>query len=269
MKTWFSRHGIPEKVVSDSASYYSSQEFQDFITEWDILHVQSSPHYPQSDGLAGSCVKRAKMMLTKVKQTGQDPLIALLEYRTTALCAGYSPAEHLMGRKIRSFLPTPTNQFVPIAINHQEIRSQLEQQKNKQKNKYDMHSRALKPLEQGQTVRFQKAGTGQWKPGMVTHTNKDRSYTVKTPDGALYRRNRRHIIHTNERFLQKPDLDFQTSEREDCEEMNTAKFNNQTVSPSPLSVSTETKPTCASGKTEYPITTRSGRQVKPRVILDL
>jgi len=133
MKTWFSRHGIPEKVVSDGASYYSSQEFQDFITEWDILHVQSSPHYPQSNGLAGSCVKRAKMMLTKVKQTGQDPLIALLEYRTTALCTGYSPAEHLMGRKIRSFLPTPTNQFVPIAINHQEIRSQLEQQKNKQK----------------------------------------------------------------------------------------------------------------------------------------
>ena len=51
-----------------------------------------------------------------------------------------------------------------------------------------MHSRALKPLEQGQTVRFQKAGTGQWKPGMVTHTNKDISLT-----GALYRRNRRHI----------------------------------------------------------------------------
>ena len=136
-------------------------------------------------------------MLTKAKQTGQDPLIALLEYRTTPLCTGYSPAELLMGRKIRSFLPTPTNQCVPIVINNQEIRSQLEQQKNNQKNKYDMHSRALKPLEQGKTVRFQKAGTGQWKPGIVTHTNKDRSYTVKTPDGALYGRNRRNIIHTN------------------------------------------------------------------------
>ena len=88
MKTWFSRHGIPEKVVSDGASYYSSQEFQDFITEWDILHVHSSPHYPQSNGLAESCVKRAKMMLTKAKQTGQDPLIALLEYLTTPLCTG-------------------------------------------------------------------------------------------------------------------------------------------------------------------------------------
>ncbi|KAH3852360.1 hypothetical protein DPMN_094866, partial [Dreissena polymorpha] len=36
------------KLVSDGASYYSSQEFQHFLAEWDINHVQSSPHYPSN-----------------------------------------------------------------------------------------------------------------------------------------------------------------------------------------------------------------------------
>jgi len=39
IKTWFSTHGIPEKIASDGASYYTSRQFQEFANEWDIQPV--------------------------------------------------------------------------------------------------------------------------------------------------------------------------------------------------------------------------------------
>ena len=42
-----------------------------------------------------------------------DPYIALLSYRTTPLANGYSPAELLMNRKLRSTVPMITKQYMP------------------------------------------------------------------------------------------------------------------------------------------------------------
>ena len=42
-----------------------------------------------------------------------DPYIGLLSYRTTPLANGYSPAELLMNRKLRSTVPMITKQYIP------------------------------------------------------------------------------------------------------------------------------------------------------------
>ena len=52
LKAVFSRHGIPETVVSDNGPQYSSQEFTDFARQYDFCHLTSSPLYPQSNGQA-------------------------------------------------------------------------------------------------------------------------------------------------------------------------------------------------------------------------
>uniref|UniRef100_T1GPJ2 Integrase catalytic domain-containing protein n=1 Tax=Megaselia scalaris TaxID=36166 RepID=T1GPJ2_MEGSC len=65
-------------------------------------HIPSSPHYSQSNGEAESAVKTAKLLVEK----GEDILDALLEYRSTPLSNRFSPAELLMGRKIKASLPT-------------------------------------------------------------------------------------------------------------------------------------------------------------------
>ena len=52
IKSIFARHGLAEKVISDNGPCYSSHEFADFAKEWDFSHITSSPHFPQSDGLA-------------------------------------------------------------------------------------------------------------------------------------------------------------------------------------------------------------------------
>ena len=42
----------------------------------------SSPHYPQSNGRAENAVKTCKSLLKKAKASGEDPLLALLDWRT-------------------------------------------------------------------------------------------------------------------------------------------------------------------------------------------
>lgn len=48
--------------------------------EWSVQHVTSSPHYPQSNGLAENAVKQATNLLCKCKDSS-DPLLGLLNLR--------------------------------------------------------------------------------------------------------------------------------------------------------------------------------------------
>ncbi|CAB3262453.1 unnamed protein product [Arctia plantaginis] len=66
------------------------------------LDITSSPYYSQSNGLAENAVKIAKHLIKKNEDNIDK---ALLEYRSTPLENGFSPAELLMGRKLRTFLP--------------------------------------------------------------------------------------------------------------------------------------------------------------------
>uniref|UniRef100_A0A3B3HLM4 Gypsy retrotransposon integrase-like protein 1 n=1 Tax=Oryzias latipes TaxID=8090 RepID=A0A3B3HLM4_ORYLA len=56
MKETFSRHGIPETVVSDNGPQYASEKFKDFATEYGFVHITSSPRYPQANGEAERAV---------------------------------------------------------------------------------------------------------------------------------------------------------------------------------------------------------------------
>ena len=52
LKVHFSRLGIPEKLKSDGASYYTSEPFQQFLKGWNISHEVSSPTHASSNGLS-------------------------------------------------------------------------------------------------------------------------------------------------------------------------------------------------------------------------
>ena len=63
LRSIFSRHGIPQILMSDNGPQYSSQEFAAFASQYGFTHTTSSPHYPQSNGLAERTVKTAKGLL--------------------------------------------------------------------------------------------------------------------------------------------------------------------------------------------------------------
>ena len=109
MKSIFSRHGIPEKVISDNGRQFSAQEFAWFAKEWDFSHVTRGPTYPPPNGLTEKVVHTAEQLLRKVKLEQRDPYLNLLEYRNTPVDSLAKPAQLLMGGHLRSILPTTSN----------------------------------------------------------------------------------------------------------------------------------------------------------------
>lgn len=226
-------------------------------------------------------MKKVKTLLKKCKQDGTDPLIAILELRATPLSIGYSPTEILMGRKIRTFIPMSEKNLTPKTTDFKRIRSLLEKQKCIQKKNYDKHSRPLKPFNIGENVRIQQGIS--WNPAVIQEKLDNRSYSVETPDGGQYIRNRQHLMKDytcqdndpplntdNDQFTQaicsnqdtadsQGKLSHQLTSQHASVKSDNLTFNH---SKSPASTNTLKLPNI------YPeaYVTRSGRQVKPKII---
>ena len=52
LRMLFATHGLPETVVSDNGSIFTSAEFATFMTYNGIKHLKSAPYHPASNGLA-------------------------------------------------------------------------------------------------------------------------------------------------------------------------------------------------------------------------
>ena len=69
LKRQFARHGIPDRLRTFNGPQFSSAAFQKFVYDWHFQHSTSSPHYPQSNGLAESAVKTIKNVMRKAKES--------------------------------------------------------------------------------------------------------------------------------------------------------------------------------------------------------
>ena len=108
MKVQFSRHGIPDVLVSDNGSQFTSREFTDFTTQWEFQHVMSSQYHPKSNGKAESAVKVVKGLFKKAVRDNKDQWLSLLQlhYRDTPTTAMQtSPAQWLMSRRTKILVP--------------------------------------------------------------------------------------------------------------------------------------------------------------------
>ena len=103
--------------MSDNGPQYSAEEFACFAKKYGFQHRTSSPKFPQANGEAERAVETIKALLNKT----DDPFLGLLAYRSTPLENGYSPAELLMGRKIRSMVPVIPKLLHPKLPNHSQL----------------------------------------------------------------------------------------------------------------------------------------------------
>lgn len=195
MKAIFSRHGIPDELVSDNMPF-SSRDFHAFAREWGFVVTTSSPRYPQSNGMSERAIQTVKKMLRKADEDHQDPYMALLEYRNTPVTGlSYSPAQLLMSRKLRDKLPTTHELLRPkVALR---AREELTTTQARQKLYYDRGTKPLKTMTPDQMVRVRRDRT--WEPAVLVGPHgSPRSHVVTTPEGGIYRRNRRHLLPTRE-----------------------------------------------------------------------
>ena len=97
LRNIFATHGLPEMLVTDNASYFTSQEFQDFVKLNGIRHVTSAPYHPASNGLAERSVQTVKEFLKKPSSDSLQRRLSrfLLQYWITPHgTTGTTPAEH-------------------------------------------------------------------------------------------------------------------------------------------------------------------------------
>ena len=186
IKVIFARHGVPEEVMSDNGPQFASSQFQNFSRDYGFDHITSSPLYPQSNGEAERAVKTVKGLWKK----NEDPLYSLLIYNATPLQLGYSPAELLMSRKLRTNLPMIQTQRLPRVPNFHKVEQRDKEAKQRQKWNFNAHhgARPLPTLLTGDKVWV----TDRKEEGIVMEEIFPRSYVVNTHSGT-FRRNRKYL----------------------------------------------------------------------------
>ena len=100
-----SEYGWPETLVSDNGPFYTSEVFTNLMQEYNVNHITSFPHYPQSNGLAEKYIQLVKNLFYKTKEEGKDLFKCLMVYHNTTLSNSlHSPMQILTSRSTR---PSP------------------------------------------------------------------------------------------------------------------------------------------------------------------
>ena len=64
-KSQFSRHGIPDKLITDNGPQFSSTTFKQFSQDYGFQRQTTSSHYPQSNGIAEKAFQTTKYLINK------------------------------------------------------------------------------------------------------------------------------------------------------------------------------------------------------------
>ena len=128
----------------------------------------------------------------------------MLAYRSTPLETGFSPAQLLMNRRLKTTLPVQASRLEPQLQPEASTTKRNIQQRTKQN--YDRHTKPLPALKAGDRVRIQDHATGLWSLGATVRQQvAPRSYQLDADNGSTLRRNRQHIRLFNGPPSQRPD----------------------------------------------------------------
>ena len=124
---------------------------------------------------------------------------------------GLSPAELLMGRRIRGLVP----EFKAKTKNEVSQTRDNDLRRNRQIERYNQHARDLPPLKVEDQVRVRDKIWDQ--PAKVTGQVGPRSYEVTTSEGGILRRNRKHHLKVKgdleRQEVAAPEVHWESMER--------------------------------------------------------
>ncbi|KFD45214.1 hypothetical protein M513_13909 [Trichuris suis] len=107
LRTLFATHGIPDSVVSDNGTAFTSAEFLEFVKSNCIQHLTTAPFHPASNGQAERLVQSTKEALRKESAKEWNVRLArllLAQHSTPSSATGKSPAELLLNRRLVTLL---------------------------------------------------------------------------------------------------------------------------------------------------------------------
>lgn len=106
----FARFGLPNRLKSDNARAFVGLEFENFLSEFGIIHVTSPPLWPQANGEVErqnrSILKCLQIAAMEKRSLEEELAKYLLFYHGTPHSSTLvAPAELMLRRKIRDKLP--------------------------------------------------------------------------------------------------------------------------------------------------------------------
>lgn len=192
------RVGIPNVIVSDNGTSFTSEEFKNFCSLNGIKHICSPPYHPSSNGQAEAFVKiikkglKATIISNENKKPVQERILKFLfDYRNSKnSTTEKSPAELVYGRSLRSRLhllnPVQTSPSSPelskIVDVHQS--SQIKHYRGKLRSAFKINDKVLitKNIDNNRFC---------WIEGVVKEKIGTVMYSIYVPE--LDREVRRHI----------------------------------------------------------------------------
>ena len=171
LRKTFSQFGIPDVLVTDNGTCFTSEEFKIFCEQNGIRHVTSAPFHPASNGLAERAVQTVKQGLKKMTAGTIDDKLSrfLFQYRLTPqTTTGETPAKKFLNRELKSRL----DKIRP------DLKKRVQEKQWKQKMTHDKTAVERK-FEIGQTVYVKNYGKGQnWLPGTISQQTGPVSFAV-------------------------------------------------------------------------------------------
>ena len=220
--SFFSRVGLPEEILTDQGTNFTSQLLQEVYRLLRIKPIRTTPYHPQTDGLVERFNQTLKSMLKKTaNKEGKnwDELLPylLFAYREVPQAStGFSPFELVYGRPVRGPLdilkeswessPKSSESVVSYVLLMQErlqnlrdlVRINLEQAQTAQKLWYDRNarSRAFDPGDQVLVLlpTSNNKLLAEWQgPYQITRRVSKVNYEVRM----THRRKQKQILHIN------------------------------------------------------------------------
>ena len=111
------------RLITDNVRYFVSDEFTELMTKWNIVHVMSSPQYPQGD----LHVEKAVQSVKNIYEKYHDIKMGLLLLKTTPMVSGHNqkgPSESFFNRQLKANLPI-FRSAQGTSVNDYDIRNQL------------------------------------------------------------------------------------------------------------------------------------------------
>ena len=204
----FSTFGLPETIVSDNATTFTSSEFSEFVKKNGIRHIFTPPYHPASNGLVERAVQTFKEGMRRNKEGSLNTRLSrfLFRYRLTPhSTTGVPPSELMFGRKLRS----------PLDLLKPSIGSTVRQAQDRQKKAQDSHA-SPRTVGVGDNVYARNYREGlRWLPGRVVQMEGAVLAQVQLPDGHILRR---HVDQLRPRSADPEDLGVTESKNPEGED---------------------------------------------------
>ena len=199
----FTTHGLPDSIVSDNGTAFTSEEFSVFCKRQGIRHIRSAPRHPATNGLAERAVQTFKACVRKMDEAiplESRVLKFLARYRITPQSTtGRSPAELLLRRVPKTHLD----------LLRGNVESRVGERQHQQSKGHDV-SVSFRTFSPGDKVFTHSTPLGNsrvtWIPGVVHRVTGPLSYEIDLRDRGIVKR---HIDQIRKRTCtDTPTPDF-------------------------------------------------------------